>query len=68
MVFTQVGLAIRNWCVLQESNWTVEELLEDLRKHKEALTVAMINLRACANIYKIPGAAQAAKVCEDCIK
>lgn len=50
------------------TNWTVEELLEDLRKHKEALTIAMINLRACDEIYGVPGAAIAADICEECIK
>lgn len=49
-------------------NWTVEELLEELRKHKEALTVAMINLRACDEVYNVPGAKQAVKVCESCLK
>jgi hypothetical protein len=61
-------MAYLSWDSALQSNWTVEELLEELRKHKEALTVAMINLRACDSIYKIPGARRAAEVCEECLK
>lgn len=49
-------------------NWSVEELLEELRKHKEALIVAMINLEACDTIHKVPGARRAAEICKECLK